>query len=128
MLDNNGLNVTNDVAMVPSLYGANGNYKQSNGQISEATYEINRNKRANIRDNLVSFVNGLSINDIASVKTQASMLSILTGRPNEITRKSAEDVTNQCIRLALLVCDYSGTSSVEDLEQAAIGLVSTMVK
>ena len=51
-------------------------------------YEANRNIRSQTREALSQFVNSLSISDMDSVRTQISMLSILTQQTDEITRKA----------------------------------------
>ena len=56
--------------------------------MNKETFETNRNLRAQAREALSKFVNGLSISDMDSVRTQASMLAILTGQSDEITRNA----------------------------------------
>ena len=51
-------------------------------------YELNRNKRAKVRDSLISYVNTLSISDMDTVRTQAGMLSMLTSQIDEISQNS----------------------------------------
>ena len=55
-------------------------------------YEANRNIRSQAREALSQFVNSLSILDMDSVRTQISMLSILTHQNDEITRKTEVNV------------------------------------
>jgi hypothetical protein len=94
--------------------------------INDAQFEANKNSRSQTRDSLVSFVNNISISDMDSARAQVSMLSVLTNQPDEITRKSADSVTNQCIRLVLAL-DYFSTQSFKDeMKQMVVGLVSTM--
>jgi hypothetical protein len=49
-------------------------------------FHINRNKRSNTRDALASFINGLSISDMDSVRGQLGMLSLLSIQTDEISR------------------------------------------
>ena len=49
-------------------------------------YNANRNKRAKTRDALSMFVNGLSISDMDSVRTQLGMLSMISLQTDEISR------------------------------------------
>ena len=43
--------------------------------------------RSQTRDALSQFVNGLSISDMDSVRTQAGMLAMLTSQTDEVSRK-----------------------------------------
>ncbi len=61
--------------------------KNSN-MTSNSLYEKNRNLRSQARDSLIAFVNMICISDMDSLRTQASMLSMLTSQTDEITRKS----------------------------------------
>jgi hypothetical protein len=79
-----------------STYGTfikfNGNLPPAyNGglSISDELYELNRNKRAELRDALVMFVNNVSVASIDNIRMQASTLSTLTGIADEITRELA---------------------------------------
>jgi hypothetical protein len=56
--------------------------------LDNASFEKNRNNRANGRDALIRYINNLSLSDMDSVRTQASMLSMVTSQPEEITRSS----------------------------------------
>jgi hypothetical protein len=49
-------------------------------------YNLNRNKRAKARDSLSQFINGISISDMDSVRTQLGMLSMLSSQTDEISR------------------------------------------
>ena len=49
-------------------------------------YNINRNLRAKTREALSFFINGLSISDMDSVRTQLGMLSLISSQTDEITR------------------------------------------
>ncbi len=51
-------------------------------------YNINRNLRSKARDALAAFINGLSISDISSVRTQLGMLSMMTSQTDEISRNT----------------------------------------
>ena len=55
-------------------------------QIDTDVFHINRNKRSKTRDALASFVNGLSISDMDSVRGQLGMLSLLSIQTDEISR------------------------------------------
>ena len=55
---------------------------------SNSLYEKNRNLRSQARDSLIAFVNMICISDMDSLRTQASMLSMLTSQTDEITRNS----------------------------------------
>ena len=61
---------------------------KSNNNITKIEYEINRNKRSQARDSLISYVNALSISDMDTVRTQSGMLSMLTSQTDEISRMS----------------------------------------
>ena len=94
--------------------------------ISANIFESQRNTRSDTRDTLIQFVNNISISDIHSARAQISMLSVLTREPDEVTRQSGDSVTNQCIRLALALKEFSTRKSRQDLEQLFVGLASTM--
>jgi hypothetical protein len=49
-------------------------------------YWISRNRRSQARDALALYLNGLSVSDMDSVRTQLGMLSLITSRTDEITR------------------------------------------
>ena len=49
-------------------------------------YNINRNQRSKARDSLSLFINGLSISDMDSVRTQLGMLSLISSQTDEISR------------------------------------------
>ena len=59
-------------------------------------YNANRNKRSKVRDSLAFFINGISISDMDSVRTQLGMLSMVSKQTDEISR--ATEVT--CFFLA----------------------------
>ena len=99
----------------------------SKGNIQNTdAYEQNRNKRADLRDAITNYINNISISDLDSVRTQASMLAAVTSQTDELTRKSGDTVMNQCIRLALSMDTFAEKSSYEELKQAAIGITSTI--
>jgi hypothetical protein len=83
--------LANKTLYFPRFYGPFSNYLSvtSTPNLDEEAYSINRNKRASVRDFLISFVNNISISDLNSIRTQASLLFSLTMQPDEITRKSA---------------------------------------
>ncbi len=47
---------------------------------------MNRNQRAKTRDAFSLFINGLSISDMDSVRTQLGMLSLISSQTDEISR------------------------------------------
>lgn len=79
-----------------------------------------------MRDFLADFINNMSISDISSIKSQASMLKEITGQIDEITRNLADVVTNQCIRLALELESVSGKTAVDDIKQSLFGIANTL--
>lgn len=68
----------------------------------------------------------MSISDVSSVRSQASMLKEITGQTDEITRNLGDVVTNQCIRLALAIKSFSDKTAVEDLKQSMFGIANTL--
>jgi len=54
--------------------------------INADVHNINRNQRAKTRDALSLFINGLSISDMDSVRTQLGMLSLISSQTDEISR------------------------------------------
>jgi hypothetical protein len=57
--------------------------------MSERLYQLNRNRRAELRDALVMFVNNVSVASIDNIRMQASTLSTLTTIADEVTRDLA---------------------------------------
>jgi hypothetical protein len=51
-------------------------------------FNSNRNRRAKTRDSLSKFINGISISDMDSVRTQLGMLSMLSSQTDEISRQT----------------------------------------
>jgi hypothetical protein len=69
--------------------------------LESESYNINRNLRSKARDALAAFVNGLSISDISSVRTQLGMLSMMTSQTDEISRNTQvkqESLKSICLR------------------------------
>jgi hypothetical protein len=95
------------------------------GKLTATEMEVERNQRADIRDQLIEFVNNISISDLNSVKAQSSLLSELTRTTSELTRYSAEKCTDQTIRL-IEALDMYADSSIEDLEIAARSIAETL--
>jgi len=63
----------------------NPNMKNSN-ITSDFVYWISRNRRSQARDALALYLNGLSVSDMDSVRTQLGMLSMITSQTDEISR------------------------------------------
>ena len=57
-------------------------------KIDDTQYELNRNHRSETRDALISFASKIGITSMDNIRTQLSMLSLLTSQTDEITRKS----------------------------------------
>ena len=113
--------------LFPQTYGPLSNYSGlASSIINDDQFDVQKNERSKTRDCLISFVNNITISDMDSARAQSSMLSVVTSQPDEITRKSADAVTNQCIRLVMALDYFSTQSQKEDLKQLVIGLVSTM--
>ena len=109
-------------------------------------FELNRNQRAKTRLALAQFVNGLSISDMDSVKTQAGMLHILSSQTDEITRITGVNqknlcvlfglcfdiflkkdiIMNQCIRLMESLVSYAYLRPIDEVEKANIGILSVL--
>ena len=53
---------------------------------SNFIYWLNRSKRSQAKDALAIFLNGLSISDMDSIRTQLGMLSLITSQADEISR------------------------------------------
>ena len=64
-------------------------------------YNSNRNKRAKTRDALSKFINGISISDMDSVRTQLGMLSMLSSQTDEISRQTEVILLNLGTRKGL---------------------------
>ncbi|RNA25490.1 polycystin-1-like isoform X2, partial [Brachionus plicatilis] len=118
---------SNSSTVLSSSYGPGSSFsgiKPSN--VDEKKFEENRNERADLRDYIANFVNNLSISDVSSVKSQASMLKELTSQTDEVTRNLGDVVTNQCIRLALSLKSMSEKTAVEDIQQSIFGIANTL--
>lgn len=50
-------------------------------------YNINRNKRSKTRDALAKFINGLSISNMDSIRSQLGLLSLISCQTDEISRE-----------------------------------------
>ena len=62
--------------------------KKKTLNINAELFNSNRNKRAKTRDALSKFINGISISDMDSVRTQLGMLSMLSSQTDEISRQT----------------------------------------
>ena len=60
--------------------------------IDENLYNVNRNRRSRAREALSLFLNGLSISDMDSVRTQLGMLSIISIQTDELSRASEVNI------------------------------------
>jgi hypothetical protein len=60
--------------------------------INDNLYNVNRNRRSRARDALSLFLNGLSISDMDSVRTQLGMLSIISIQTDELSRASEVNI------------------------------------
>ena len=113
--------------LLTQIYGPLSNFNgvaTFNASLDLVAFENRRNQRSNTRDALISFVNNISISDMNSIRSQASMLAMLTSQTDEVTRKSADSVTNQCIRLTQALNKFTSSSSVEELKQAVVSIAS----
>jgi hypothetical protein len=68
-------------------------------EMTSEEYEAKRNERSKLRDSMIDSVNNVTIGEFSKMKSQADALSFLSGTPNEITRKSADRITNQILRM-----------------------------
>ena len=88
-------------------------------------FNSSKNSNSNIRDQLAYFINNISISDTSSIRTQSSMLAMLTQTPNEISRSTGDAVMNQCIRLSLAL-QSQPYLSMDELKEVSVGLVATL--
>jgi hypothetical protein len=100
--------------------------KAQNETISSREYDDERNVNSHLRDTLVSFINNISISGMASIRSQASMLAVLTQQTNEISRSSAQTIMNQCIRLILAMKSFSSYMSIDEIKEVSQGLLATL--
>jgi thiamine phosphate synthase YjbQ (UPF0047 family) len=116
---------------LPLIYGPLNDFilaqtKAQNETISLHQYDDEHNSNSHLKDTLVSFINNISISDMASIRSQASMLAMLTQQTNEISRASAQAVMNQCIRLMLAMKSFSLYMSIDEIKEVSQGLIATL--
>ena len=105
----------------------NSNKLLSNTSMSNESYIFTvarMNDRANTRDSLIGHASNISISDLDSIRHQASMLAVLTAQRDEMTRNSADVATNQCVRLMQALDSLLAKSSVDEMKQALVGVVT----
>ena len=113
----------------PQTYGPSSNLSgvAPTPAMTSSVYEEKRNLRSNVKDVLVSFAAKLSVSDMNSLRSVASMLATLTSQPDELTRNSVDTLMNKCIELTLLLKNtFSDISSIDELKQASIGIIATI--
>ena len=126
--DKKALNITNSSYLLTESYSYLNKYElfEASAIRSQQEFDSNRNWRSNTRDSLAPFLSRLSISDVDSIRSQASMLTMLTSQSDEMSRNLADAVTSQCVQLSASLRTLSAKSSLEEVKKASVALVSAI--
>ncbi len=88
--------------------------------------EIEKNKRASVREFLIDTVNNISVNSLSDIKVISSVLSSVTQSTQEISQKSADVTFTKCNELVQNLDSMKSDLTFEDLIQAGSDIISSV--